>query len=452
MVYCSDDKLKTGKWILIGIVIAVVMSFAPLEITSPIFIATLGLSFGLFLVFLFQDDSKDRVILLNIFILAFLSRIIASVFLYNFVFLRNGTGLLGDAWPHSDNGYHILGLWQQGIKDFETIAIMLEPINNAGNLGFYDVWNAMIYSFTGLSPLSVVFINCLAASLTILVVYHITAQIYDRKAARLAAILIAFWPSAFLWSIQNLKEAVSAFLICVLVWICVRLWKKFSFYLIFLGILTAFALQEFRGVGFAVFVVALFVSFLLPYYRYRKIEGLVLVAFLFLLFFLYRDWVNIKPWLSNVINTEIDTSFLDFIYEKRGFRATGGSAFLTNFDFRNPLKLVLYLPVGIFVAWLAPFPWQMGSMLQIASIPETLCYYVFLFYMAAGIKYIMRHKVREAGIIITMIFIMLVCLALIEGNIGTLFRHRSMVFPLMSVLGGIGFFERKKGKKVNGAR
>lgn len=430
------------NWLLAAIALAVVVSYVASEFVCPALIVISGVYLGLFLVLLFKGKTEDIVFLLNIFILAFLLRIIASMFLYNFVFLSNGTGLLGDAWPYSDNGRSIVKLWNEGVKDFNEIEIRLRPINNAGNLGFYDVWNAAIFSFTGYSPLSVMFINCLACSLTILVIYSITEQIYNKKAAKLAAILTAFWPSLFLWSIQNLKEAISAFLISVLAWCCVKFRKQFKFYLVILAIAVILALKEFRGIVLLVFVAALLVSFFLPVWKNRKIEALALFVLFIAIVFLCVPFI--KSRISDTVNLKIGDSMLDFMHERRNFKASGGTAFLSNFDFRNPLGLLLFIPIGLLVAWLAPFPWQIGSMLQIVSLPEMLVYYFFLFYFVAGARYVMNNKIKEAGIIISIIFIMQVVLAVSEGNIGTLFRHRAIILPLMFALSSIGFIEKKR--------
>jgi hypothetical protein len=448
MIYNENHTaLKHKNWIFISIAIAMTLSFIPAEFIFPPLIAVLGLFFGLFLILFISNEPEDGIFLFNIFILAFLWRVIAALFLYHFVFLHNGTGLLGDSWSYSDNGFHILRFWKQGIKNFNEIAVRVMPFNTAGNLGSYDVWNAMIYSFAGRSPLSVIFINSLAASLTSILVYSITLEIYDKKAAKFSAILTCFWPSAFFWSIQNLKEPISAFLVCLLIWVYVRLKKQFRFYLVFIGVLAFLALKEFRGVALIVFIVALSLSFLLPIWKSRKIACLVLIMVLAMIYFLNE--ANIKIWISKAINERIGESLLDAIYKRRSYQAYGGSAYLANFDFRDPLKFLLYLPVGLLVAWLAPFPWQWGSILQITTIPEMLVYYALLFYLIAGIKYIINHKMNKAGIIVNFVFIMQLVLAVAEGNIGTLFRHRAMILPLIFILASIGFAERRK--TINGA-
>ncbi len=164
-------------------------------------------------------EPENYIFLSSIFILGFLFRVIASILFYNFVFLSNGNGLLGDALPYSENGYTILQMWLNGVRDFDYIrSYITESVyNTSGTIGSYDFWNAIVYFFTGKSPFSLIFINCLAGSLVIIFVYYITRQLYNEKAAKITAVLTAFWPSLFTWSVQNLKEPLSILLIEILI-------------------------------------------------------------------------------------------------------------------------------------------------------------------------------------------------------------------------------------------
>ena len=85
----------------------------------------------------------------------------------------------------------------------------------------------------------------------------------------------------------------------------------------------------------------------------------------------------------------------------------------------------------------------MGSISQIIVIPEMLLYYLLLPAMFLGWRFIIRDKVKEGGLIIVYIFLMMLVLAFVEGNIGTLFRHRAMVLPFMFILVGIGLDKMK---------
>ena len=139
-----------------------------------------------------------------------------------------------------------------------------------------------------------------------------------------------------------------------------------------------------------------------------------------------------------------DVGFLDWLYMMRTYRVYGGSAFLSGWDFTNPLVFALFTPIALIVAWLAPFPWQLGSALQVMALPEMLIYYLLIVPMFLGIKFVLKNKIREGGIIVVYIFVMLFVLAFVEGNIGTLFRHRAMVLPFIFILAGVGLSPKKE--------
>ena len=424
--------LKKTSIILGGLIIAISVSFFNQEyIIFPLLIFFIGLFIGVsFFVF---SKEEDRNFLLVLFFIAFLTRTIVSVFLYNSVFVFNNTGHLGDGYGYSESGYSIVQLWHNGIRNIDKIRDSVAKVSVSGNLGSYDFWNAMVYSVTGKSPLSVIFINCLAYSLTIFFIYYITKQFSNRKSAMVAAFLTAFWPSTFMWSIQNLKEPLSIFLVVVLIWAVVQLKIKFRFYLLFLIILSSIALKELRMVSFSIFYAAVFpISLILFLWKRNRVLFIFLIVCASLTAGILVNNYLIKTHSYSPI------AILKYAYQMRTYRAYGNTAFLSNLSIFNPSTFIFFMPIMALVAWLAPFPWQIGSMSQISAVPEMLLYYLLLPAMFSGWKFIMKHKIGEGGIIIVYIFIMMIVLAFIEGNIGTLFRHRAMVLPFMFVLIGIG--------------
>jgi len=418
---------KNASIISAGLIVAILISFFNQEyVVFPLLVFFIGLFTGIAFFVLSKED--DRNFLAGLFFTAFLTRIIASVFLYNFALLFNigHFGHLGDGHGYSESGYSILQLWRSGIRDVDIITKSVLSASHSGNLGSYDFWNAIVYFVTGKSPVSLMFINCSVSSLTIFPIYYITKQFSSRKSAIVAAFLTAFWPSIFMWSIQNLKESLNIFLITILIWAVVQLKIKFRFYLLFLIALSSIALKELRLVSFLVFYAVIFpVSLILFLWKKNR------VLFIFLL-------LLAGAGLVVVINSYLNSSLLEYINYARTVRAFGKTAFLSNLDISNPISFIFFTPIALLVAWLAPFPWQVGSMSQITAMPEMLLYYLLLPAMFFGWRFIMRHKIGEGGIIIVYIFIMMIVLAFIEGNIGTLFRHRAMVLPLMFILIGIG--------------
>ena len=429
VVFTINISKKYIYCVLVGLLITFLSSFLQMEHIAPLLIVLIGVSVGIFLILLCPQE--DRNFLITIFVLTFSLRILASLFLYNIVFLLKGRGLLGDSWFHSETAYAILNLWLKGIKDLSIIQSQLSLINIEG----YQIWSAFVYFFTRESPLCLVFINCLAGSLTFMFVYFIAKQLSNTTAARYAAILTAFWPSLIFWSMQNLKESTIVFLICALIWGILSFKNQFRFYLVFLILAFSIILKEFRLVSFFIFyTVILPISMILFLWRRNRILFISLIIFTGLGAFVIVNKYVLKflPQNQNIF------SLLEYINYIRTVRAYGNTAFLSNFDITNLTGFIFFAPVALLVAWLAPFPWQIGSMSQIAAIPEMLLYYLLLLAMFVGWRFIMRYKIREGGLIIAYIFIMMLVLAFIDGNIGTLFRHRSMILPLYFVLAAIG--------------
>jgi hypothetical protein len=83
----------------------------------------------------------------------------------------------------------------------------------------YSILAAFIYRFLGSNPLNVVLWNALFGALAVVAGYRIAARLAGPAAARPAAILIALWPSAVLWSTQLLKDTVSLWLILLVLYL-----------------------------------------------------------------------------------------------------------------------------------------------------------------------------------------------------------------------------------------
>ncbi|MDO8603580.1 MAG: glycosyltransferase family 39 protein [Candidatus Omnitrophota bacterium] len=428
---------KNWNYILIGIVVAVITVFAPIIYVAPFLIALLGVFFGLFLISCSQEDAQDYYFLLSLFIAAFLLRIIMASLVYNFLFVLNGHGLLHDSWPYSENGYTILQMWLNGTHDIRYIDSYMRTTSLSGTLGGYDYWNAIVYFFIGKSPISLIFINCIAGSLAIVFVYAMTKEILNRKAAMLAAMLMCFWPSTFLWSIQNLKEPIVVLLICFLMWIFLQIRKRFRFYLIFLAIAAAFALKELRGFAIVV-LMAVFLFSLIITSRFRKEMFLFLILTCGIIIFFHGQ--DLKSLLPAIGNKE---ELLEWLYRMRSYRASGGSAFLVNLNFSNIQNFIIFLPLSLLIAWLAPFPWNLGSLSQVSAMPEMALFYLFIPAMFYGIFFILKNRFKEGSLIIPYIFVMSLILALIEGNIGTLFRHRAIMLPFCFIVIAVGIVNYK---------
>ena len=329
---------------LSGVLIALIVILLPITSTSCVLITLLGMFVGLSIHV--GKKTKEASFLPEVFLLSFILKITVSLLVYNFIFLYRGTGLIGDGWSYSENGYSIVQIWLSGVKDISAINACVKRISPSGTVGSYDFWNAIVYFFTGKSPISLIFINCLVSSLTVIFIYYITKQLYNERAAKISAILTAFWPSLLTWSIQNLKEPLSIFLVVILIWAVLQLKEKFKFYLLFIVMLSSLALKELRLVSFFMFYGVIFpISLILFLWKRHRVLSMLL--------FLLAGVV-----IAFIINSYLkDRSILEYINYARTVRAArGNTSFLPNLDITNPVNFIFFTPVVLAVAWLSPFP------------------------------------------------------------------------------------------------
>jgi hypothetical protein len=97
------------------------------------------------------------------------------------------------------------------------------------------------------------------------------------------------------------------------------------------------------------------------------------------------------------------------------------------------LRTLDYLPFGLAFALFAPFPGSGTRAQDLLPIPEMLVWYVLL--IAAGIT-LWRWRQRWRVLAPTVLFVAgtVLIFALVEGNVGTLYRHRAMVIPFVALL------------------
>lgn len=100
---------------------------------------------------------------------------------------------------------------------------------------------------------------------------------------------------------------------------------------------------------------------------------------------------------------------------------------------------IRHAPVGLVHLAAAPFPWALRAFRDLALWPEMLVWYASLAY---GLAWLFRMRSRAPvnliGHTLAVAAALTVVLSLVEGNIGTLVRHRSMIIPTALILGSAG--------------
>ena len=96
-------------------------------------------------------------------------------------------------------------------------------------------------------------------------------------------------------------------------------------------------------------------------------------------------------------------------------------------------RAISYLPRGLLFTLFAPFPWANERALDLLTVPDMLLWYVV---MTGAIVTAWRERRQWRTLSSLALFVggVILILALAEGNIGTLYRHRAMVVPAVAIL------------------
>jgi hypothetical protein len=97
------------------------------------------------------------------------------------------------------------------------------------------------------------------------------------------------------------------------------------------------------------------------------------------------------------------------------------------------IRTLAYLPKGMLYAVFAPWPWLSDRPLDLLTVPEMTLWYVALI---ASLATLWTFRERWPLLLAGVLFVggLLLIFALVEGNWGTLFRHRSMVIPFVLLM------------------
>jgi len=411
-------------------------------------VIALGLLLGIICAALTGKRKRESRFLINLFIFIFLLRILLAFFYYNYN-LEFGVpqyeGLVGDSFAYTKNGANIALLWESGLAPFGdheymTDLILSRQATRSGTMGNYDFLCAYVYYYLGKNPLILIFFNAIFSSLTAIFVYIIAKQLSNENAAKYAAVLAGMWPSLIFWSIQNLKEPLTTFLITGLIAVFMGLMKHFRFYYLTLIILFSAVFYFIRRPIFYAFYCITVPLSLFFFFRISKLKKEVLIALAIVIILLAATVFS--STLGILVNQTVHNAA-----SLRSGKAYGNLAFLRNIDFSSPPTLVAYMPLLLIFAFFAPFPWQVGTTAQLIAIPETIVYYLLFISFIKGTQFVIRQKPRHGCLVVTFVFVMFIILAVMEGNSGTLFRHRALLLPMWFVLTGIGVDLSRKVKK-----
>jgi hypothetical protein len=335
------------------------------------------------------------------------------------------------------NTYRLLG---ESLARYWTGETLVYPARLlAGGPAGY-VYIVAILFWLGAGALAAQLLNCVVGAVTILIVFDLARRMTGSADIALrSAMFVAYFPSLVLWSALNIRDAWVIMLIALICRQALVLQEKVTFasFAILAGAI--WALIQFRDYVLLAVTVPMVLSFLV---RGRSHLGRnVLLGMLGTILVIYAD---------QAAGTGRKVRLLDLeeLQSIRHWNTVGAVSQFEKADISTPGKALVFLPKGLAFFLLAPFPWMLGSIRQILAVPEMLFFYSLIPSMIRGIRYLVRHHLSSALMVMLVTAGLTIGYALGEGNAGTAYRHRAQLLSFYLIFAAVGIEARRASRAL----
>ncbi len=309
---------------------------------------------------------------------------------------------------------------------------------------------AAIYTFTGRNTFAVQLFNSVLGAATACLIYNCAKSIFSStRVARIAAVLVAGFPSLILWSSQGLKDGIICFLLGLAVNAVFALQKKFNYVNVSILLFSLFSIYALRFYIFFAFAVAILGSFFIG--AQKSVASIARQVIILIVLSLGLTYLGILDSARKNLDTfgnleQLNRSRLDQA-------TTAESAFGKDIDVSTSEGALGALPLGLTYIMLAPFPWQVANFRQAITLPEVFFWWSLIPFMLMGIFYSVKNRFRESISILLFTLLLTVSYSLFQGNVGTAYRMRAQmqIFYFIFVAAGIVIWlEKQENKKIVG--
>ena len=408
---------------LLAVAMAMAFAAASVEAASRFPVLFLGaLLLGCTLMVLVPARGPDSEFLLRLVLFALAVRLV----LFGAIRLTVGPYLFApDQLTYEIVGMELVRAWSLGLPVPRHAAEGLQS-------GYY-LFNGALFRLFGEARSAPAILNVFMGAWLPVVLYATVLRVVrrNRHVARLSALLVAFFPSLVLWSVLNIREAPTILAIALAVYGAVRLQERWGAAGVLSLLLGATVLAGSREYLMVLVCGACAMALLVRRARAPAIAVLGGVALLSLL--------TLALQTSGVGGTLVVEPSLGRIQALRADLALGAaSAYGQGHDVSTLSGALSFLPNGFAHFVFAPFPWRVGSVLQAVTLPETILWYALFPFVLWGGFLGLRHDPRGLSVVLSVLFVVVLAYSLVEGNVGTAYRHRAQVLPLFLVFAAIG--------------
>lgn len=345
----------------------------------------------------------------------------------------------GDSSTYDDAGYYLALTWSG------DLVVNPYPVTAVSGYGFVHLVAAVYFLF-GRNRLLVQLVNATIGALSVIVLYAIARRLFDDGVARRAALCMAFFPQMIFWSCAMYKDPSILLCIAVSMYAVLRLREEISLGPLALFVLSTLSLITLRFYVFYMVAFATLGTFLVSQRKgllsgllSQLLLGAILVSAL--VFGIRQE--TLKQQTSYLSLDNLQTARL-------GQTTLGRSNFGADFDVSTPLGAVAAIPVGLTYLLFSPFPWAITGLRQLLTLPEMLVWYSLLPSLFRGLRYSVRHRLRDVLPILAFAAVLTVAYAVFQSNVGTAYRQRTQISMFFFVFMGVGLELKRRPAGADG--
>jgi len=305
--------------------------------------------------------------------------------------------------------------------------------------GRFQAVNAIVHSLLGSAGVVMVLLAAAVGAWTVLLAARIANRLAGEQAATRVAWLVALFPSLVLWSSLDLRDPFIILAITGAVWATIELKEQLTLSRV-LQLLAWLAMIGFlRDYMFVIVAAGVPIAFLLSAPRHVMRNSALAAVIVGAMVFGVQ-----QTGIADFAQQEV--SLKDLHTLRQGFTWGANSAYLKDADISTVEGLRAFLPLALIYFLFAPFPWMATGGLQLLTAPEMVFWYLMVPYIWVGGRLTWREHRAGLCVLLAVTFLITFTYALISGNIGTAYRHRAQILPLLLVLAGIGWAHMKARK------
>ncbi len=418
-------------WLIAGqLALIVAGAFLPPRATLGYLLAIACLATGLWIA-LRAAKPEDRIFLVLLFAGAFVVRLVLGIGFHLLSIYGGDTGLyFPDSFRYDRLGRAIA----YRIREFgmEELSVITKPVFRG-----YNAYTGLFYYYLGDSIGVLKVMQAFLGALLAIPTYLIGVLMWNRRIARFASTLVAFYPSLIFWSAMHLKDTLAVLFLVIFVLFDMRFIANRK-PADLLGLVLTFSCTFLLRPYVAAILAALFLLHLLVQSaktRWVIPLRLALAAVACLIAAPILIEQSEFRWAAHSGPLIV----LDFILRNNMY--TSGSSFsaVAITDWQSYLR---FLPGGVIHFILTPLPWKAEGIYRFL-IPEVLLRYALLPFMLYGFWISLRSRFRAALPMIVLPIPLILTYATVFLGGGP--RHQAQLIPFLALFAAIGISRWKWG-------